>query len=71
MTRELEQHLRDLAREGVSWGLTPARVMERLRVRIHRDETYLGYRTRKGRHTYTDDAIAIAYLEGRNSDESS
>ncbi len=78
-TRKLEQHRQELAREGVSWGLNRARIIERLRLRIQRDEAYLGFRERKGQHTLTDDAIAsdlrvfalaIAYLEERIRDES-
>jgi|GEM_PF-6358908 len=76
---QVEQHREELAREGVSWGLTRARIIERLRLRIQRDEAYLGFRERKGQHTLTDDAIAsdlrvfalaIAYLEERIRDES-
>jgi hypothetical protein len=72
-----EQQRQELAREGVNCGLTRARVIERLRLRIQRDEAYLGYRQRRGAHTFTDDAIAsdlrvfalaIAYLEGRSSE---
>lgn len=68
---QAEQHRQELAREGVSWGLTRTRIIERLRLRIQRDEAYLGFRERKGQHTLTDDAIAsdlrvfalaIAYL---------
>jgi hypothetical protein len=71
---QAEQHRQELAREGVSWGLTRARIIERLRLRIQRDEAYLGFRERKGQHTLTDDAIASdlrvfalasAYLEER------
>jgi hypothetical protein len=71
---QVEQHRQELAREGVSWGLNRARIIERLRLRIQRDEAYLSFRERKGQHTLTDDAIAsdlrvfalaIAYLEGR------
>ena len=77
--RQVEQHRQELAREGVSWGLNRARIIERLRLRIQRDEAYLGFRERKGQHTLTDDAIAsdlrvfalaIAYLEERIRDES-
>jgi hypothetical protein len=69
---QADQHRQELAREAVSWGLTRARIVERLRLRIQRDEAYLGFRERKGQHTLTDDAIAsdlrvfalaIAYLE--------
>jgi hypothetical protein len=71
---QVEQHRQELAREGMSWGLNRARIIERLRLRIQRDEAYLGFRERKGQHTLTDDAIAsdlrvfalaIAYLERR------
>ena len=74
---QTEQHRQELAREGVSWGLNRARIIERLRLRIQPDEAYLGFRERKGQHTLTDDAIAsdlrvfalaIAYLEGRSSE---
>ncbi len=77
--RQVEQHRQELAREGVSWGLNRARIIERLRLRIQRDEAYLGFRERKGQHTLTDDAIAsdlrvfalaIAYLEEHIRDES-
>ncbi len=73
-----EQHQQELAREGVSWGLNRARIIDRLRLRIQRDEAYLGYRQRRGAHTFTDDslasdlrvfALAIAYLEERIRDE--
>ena len=76
-TAQAEQHRQELAREGVSWGLNLARIIERLRLRIQRDEACLGFRERKGQHTLTDDAIAsdlrvfalaIAYLEGRSSE---
>jgi hypothetical protein len=69
--RQTVLHHEELAREGVSWGLTQARVVERLRLRIKRDEAYLLYRERKGQRTLTDDAIesdlrvfalAITYL---------
>jgi hypothetical protein len=72
-----EQHQQELAREGVSSGLSRVRIIERLRLRIERDKAYLGYRRRRGVHTFTDDAIAsdlrvfalaIAYLEGRSSE---
>ena len=70
-----EQHRQELAREGVSWGLNRKRIIERFRLRIQRDEAYLGFRERKGQHTLTDDAIAsdlrvfaIAYLEGRTEE---
>ena len=61
-------------KKGVSWGLNFARISERFRLRIQRDEAYLGFRERKGQHTLTDDAIAsdlrvfalaIAYLQER------
>jgi hypothetical protein len=67
-----EQHRQGLAKEGGSWGLNRTRIIERLRLRIQRDEAYLGFRERKGQHTLADDAIAsdlrvfalaIAYLE--------
>ena len=70
---QAQQHRQELAREGLSWGLNRARVIERLRLRIQRDEAYLGFRERKGQHTLTDDAIAsdlrvfalaITYREG-------
>jgi hypothetical protein len=76
---QVEQHRQELAREGVSWGLNRARIIERLRLRIQRDEAYLAFRERKGQHTLTDDAIAsdlrvfalaIAYLDERIRDES-
>jgi hypothetical protein len=72
-----EQHRQELARDGVNGGLTRAQVIERLRLRIQRNEAYLGYRQRRGAHTFTDDAIAsdlrvfalaITYLEGRSSE---
>jgi hypothetical protein len=75
-----EHHRQELAQEGLNWGVTRARVIERLRVRIQRDEGYLGRRKRRGTHTFTDDAIAsdlrvfalaIAYLEERIHDEGS
>jgi hypothetical protein len=53
-----EHHWQELEREGLNCGLTRARVIERLRLRIQRDEAYLGYRKRRGTHTFTDDAIA-------------
>jgi hypothetical protein len=71
MTDQERRHDEELAREGVSWGLTRDRVVERLRSRIKRDEAYPVYRERKGQRTLTDDAIesdlrvfalAIAYL---------
>jgi hypothetical protein len=77
---QVEQHRQELAREGVSWGLNRARIIERLRLRIQRDEGYLGFRERKGQHTLTDDAIAsdlrvfalaITYLEERVRDNPS
>ncbi len=67
-----EPHLMELVREALSWGLDSKRVVERLRLRIKRDEQYLAYRERKGQRTLTDDAIAsdlrvfalaICYLE--------
>jgi hypothetical protein len=76
---QADLHRQELAREGISWGLNRGRIIERLRLRIHRDEAYLGFRERKGQHTLTDDAIAsdlrvfalaIAYLEERIRDES-
>jgi len=76
---QVEQHRQELACEGVSWGLNRAHIIERLRLRIQRDEAYLGFRERKGQHTLTDDAIAsdlrvfalaIAYLNERIRDES-
>jgi hypothetical protein len=77
---QMEQHRQELAREGVSWGLNRVRIIERLRLRIQRDEAYLGFRERKGQHTLTDDtiasdlrvfALAIAYLEERLRDDPS
>jgi hypothetical protein len=67
-----EHHRQELAQEGLHRGLTRARVIERLRLRIQHDEAYLGYRQRRGAHTFTDDviasdlrvfALAIAYLD--------
>jgi len=67
-------------REGVSWGLNHARIIERLRQRIQRDEANLGFRERNGQHTLTDDAIAsdlrvfavaISYLEERIRNDAS
>jgi hypothetical protein len=40
---QAEQHRQELAREGVSWGLNRARIIERLRLRIQRDEAYLAF----------------------------
>src|SRR5215467_972720 len=75
---DAEHHLQELAQEGVNSGLNRARVIERLRLRIERDEAYLGYRRRRGVHTFTDDriasdlhvfALAIAHLEQRLRDD--
>ncbi len=73
-----DAHQVELAREALSWGLDSKRVVERLRLRIKRDEQYLAYRERKGQRTLTDDAIAsdlrvfalaICYLEERVRDD--
>jgi hypothetical protein len=77
---QAERRRQELAREGINWGLNRARIIERLRLRIQRDEAYVGYRERKGQHTLTADAIAsdlrvfalaIAYLEERIRDDPS
>jgi hypothetical protein len=77
---QAERHRQELAHEGMSWGLTRTRLIQRLRLRIQRDEAYLGYRKRRGYHTQADDALAsdlrvfalaIAYLEERIGDDAS
>jgi hypothetical protein len=79
VTRRLSSIDRGWRARGSAGGLNRGRIIERLRLRIQRDEAHLGFRERKGQHTLTDDAIAsdlrvfalaIAYLEERIRDES-